>query len=218
MSGVGFCYAARDMRITSAPSQLGFGLLLRCALLLMAGALSACGSSAPSTIGVARSTRQSGINCAPFARELSGVALYGDANDWWSAASGRYRRGKSPEIGAVLVLPRQDRLPAGPVGVVSAGLAARQIHVIQANWEKDMVDQDQLVVDVSERNDWTAIRVWYPPVNQMGSHTYRAYGFIAPPQPVKHEELVRTTPAATRFAMDTTGRPPPRARRYAMAN
>ena len=192
--------------------------LLRIALLLAAGALSACGAGAPSTMGVTAATRQPGINCAPFARELSGVALYGEAADWWGAAAGRYRRGPTPQIGAVLVLPRQDRLPSGHVAVVSVVLAARQVKVIQANWEKDVVDQDQLVVDVSERNDWTAIRVWYPPVNQMGAHTYRAAGFIAPPLPVTHEELARATPAATRFAMDTTGRPPPRARRYAANN
>ncbi len=190
----------------------------RLAALLLAGALSACGSGPPSGIGVSSSTRQPGINCAPFARELSGVALYGDASDWWGAAAGRYRRGKTPEVGAVLVLPRQDRLPSGHVGVVSEVLAARQIHLIQANWERDMVDRDQLVVDVSARNDWTEIRIWYPPVNQMGRHTYRADGFIAPPQRTTHAELLRTAPAATRFAMDTAGRPPPRARRYALAH
>lgn len=181
--------------------------------------LAACGSSAPApSYGVSSSTRQPGINCAPFARELSGVALYGDAYGWWDAATPRYRRGATPEIGAVLVLTRQDRLPSGHVGVVSAVLAPRQIHLIQANWEPGMVDQDQLVVDVSERNDWSQIRVWYPPSNAMGAHTYRAYGFIAPPQKVTRAELVRATPAATRFAMDTKGRPAPRARLYAAAN
>ncbi len=189
--------------------------LLRLALLVMAGAVSACGTGAPSAAGVTAAVRQPGINCAPFARELSGVALYGEAADWWGAAAGRYGRGRAPQIGAVLVLPRQERLPSGHVAVVSLVLAARQIKVIQANWEEDVVDEDQLVVDVSEHNDWSAIRVWYPPVNQMGEHTYRASGFIAPPLPVTHAELARAVAAATRFAMDTTGRPPPRARRYA---
>jgi len=192
--------------------------LFRLALLVLAGAVSACGAGAPSTAGVTAAVRQPGINCAPFARELSGVALYGEAADWWGAAAGRYGRGRVPQVGAVLVLPRQDRLPSGHVAVVSLILAARQIKVIQANWEKDVVDQDQLVVDVSERNDWSAIRVWYPPVNQMGAHLYRATGFIAPPQPVTQAELARAVAAATRFAMDTTGRPPPRARRYAANN
>ena len=181
--------------------------------------LAACGSSTPTaSYGVGSSTRQAGINCAPFARELSGVALYGDAYGWWDAAPPRYRRGPTPEIGAVLVLRKQDRLPSGHVGVVSAVLGPRQIHLIQANWEPGMVEQDQLVVDVSERNDWSQIRVWYPPTNQMGSHIYRAYGFIAPPQKVTRAELVRATSAATRFAMDTKGRPAPRARLYAAAN
>ena len=114
--------------------------LLRLALLVMAGAVSACGTGAPSAAGVTAAVRQPGINCAPFARELSGVALYGEAADWWGAAAGRYGRGRAPQIGAVLVLPRQERLPSGHVAVVSLVLAARQIKVIQANWEKDVVD------------------------------------------------------------------------------
>ena len=213
MAGGVFCDIALAMRANPLRT------LLQLALLLMAAALSACGASSnTNTYGVGTSTRQPGINCAPFARELSGIALYGNAHDWWQAANGKYRRDTKPEIGAVIVLPQQTRLPAGHVGVVATLLAARQIRVIQANWEPNTVDQDQLVIDVSENNDWTQIRVWYPPANQMGAHTYQANGFIHPTQPTTHTELTRATPAATRFAMDTTGRPPPRARRYALAN
>jgi surface antigen len=156
--------------------------------------------------------RQSGLTCAPFARELSGIALYGEAATWWDNAAGTYRRAARPEVGGVLVFRRSSRLPSGHVSVVSRVINARQIEVIQANWVPEQLDQDQLVVDVSERNDWSEVRVWYPPINQIGSHTYSAYGFVLPPRPATYAELSQATRPALRFALDTKGRPPPRAR------
>ncbi|WP_447406321.1 CHAP domain-containing protein, partial [Clostridium perfringens] len=40
--------------------------------------------------------------CAPYAREVSGIALHGNANTWWGQAAGRYQRGHKPEVGSVL--------------------------------------------------------------------------------------------------------------------
>ena len=183
--------------------------------LLLAAALSACASSTPHTgPNLAASAHYPGLTCVPFARELSGIALYGDADTWWDGAEGHYARANRPEVGSVLVLQRSDRLPTGHVAVVSRVLTPRQVLVIQANWVPGELDQDQLVIDVSDRNDWTAVRIWYPPVNQMGIHVYPAYGFILPPQPATHEQLVRATPPAVRFALISDGRRPPRARLY----
>ncbi len=188
---------------------------LRPLLPLLVAALSACGSSSPQTgPNLAASSRHPGLTCAPFARELSGIALYGDADTWWDGAAGRYDRASRPTVGSVLVLRRSGRLPSGHVAVVSRVLTSRQIQVIEANWVPGELDQDQLVVDVSDRNDWTAVRVWYPPINQLGSYAYPAFGFILPPQPATHEELVRATQPAARFAIDSQGRQPPRARLY----
>jgi hypothetical protein len=181
---------------------------------LLAAALSACASGPRTGPNLAATSEHPGLTCAPFARELSGIALYGDADTWWDAAAGRYSRDDRPAVGGVLVLRRSGRLPTGHVAVVSRVLTPRQILVIQANWVPGELDEDQLVVDVSERNDWTEVRVWYPPINQMGSHAYEAYGFILPPQPATHEELVRATPPAVRFAISSEGRQPPRARFY----
>ena len=36
------------------------------------------------------------------------------------------------------------------------------------------------VIDVSEGNDWSQVRVWWDPASSMGASTYPAYGFIAP--------------------------------------
>ncbi|MCW3473372.1 CHAP domain-containing protein [Limobrevibacterium gyesilva] len=185
---------------------------LRLALLVVAGALSACASSPRTGPNLAATSRHPGLTCAPFARELSGIALYGDAATWWDGAAGRYGRASSPMVGGVLVFRRSSRLSSGHVSVVSRILTPRQITVISANWVRDELDEDQLVVDVSERNDWTQVRVWYPPSNQLGIFTYSTYGFVLPPRPATHEELVRATRPAAVYAIDNRGRPLPRAR------
>jgi surface antigen len=176
--------------------------------------LAACGAG-PQRYGnltMGPSSRHPGISCAPFARELSGIALYGDADAWWQDAAGRYTRSPRPILGSVLVFSRQDRLPSGHAAVVSRLLGDRQIQVTQANWVPGQLDEDQLVVDVSQRNDWTSVRVWYPPVAQLGAHSYTAYGFIHPGHPASRAELARATPGAARYALGTRGRPAPRAR------
>src|SRR5215472_7327839 len=178
----------------------------------LALALAGCGASPRTGPNLAATSPHPGLTCAPFARELSGLALYGDADAWWDEADGRYSRSSHPEPGAVLVLRRSGRLPTGHVSVVSRLLTPRQILVIQANWVPGELDEDQLVVDVSARNDWSELRVWYPPINQMGSHVYAAYGFIMPPRPASHEELVRATEPAATYALESRGRAPPRAR------
>ena len=182
--------------------------------LMLAGVLAGCGGSRSSQTVVSGppGLYQSGLTCAPFARELSGIALYGEAFSWWDAASGQYRRGDRPEVGGVLVFRRSSRLPLGHVAVVSRVINPRQIEVIQANWVHEQLDQDQLVVDVSARNDWSEVRVWYPPTGQIGTHTYAAYGFVLPPRPATYAELSQATRPALIFARDTRGRPPPRAR------
>ncbi len=183
---------------------------------VLAAGLAACGASSDtgSEYGVAmgRSSRAPGVACAPFARELSGIALYGDAADWWHQAGGRYQRADRPMLGSVLVFRRSGRLPSGHVSVVSRILDARRVQVTQANWVPGELDRDQLVVDVSGENDWSSVRVWYPPVRQLGIHSYATYGFILPRRPATHDELLRATAPAARYALDTRGRPPPRAR------
>ncbi len=175
-------------------------------------AVAGCASGQPGLRDAGNSTRHAGLECAPFARELSGIALYGDAASWWDGSEGRYARGQSPVLGGVLVFRRSGRLPSGHVSVVSRLLAPRQIEVIQANWVPGTLDEDQLVVDVSERNDWTAVRVWYPPVNQLGSHEYAAYGFVLPARPATRAELARATRPAVQLAISSRSRAPPRAR------
>lgn len=169
----------------------------RIALLSLMLSVTACASHPRTGPNLAAAHSYPGLSCAPFARALTGIALVGDAADWWDEASGRYARTSSPQVGGLLVFRRSGRLPSGHVSVVSRVLDARHIHVIQANWVPGELDEDQLIVDVSAENDWTAVRVWYPPTAQMGTFHYPTYGFIVPPVPLGHDALAsRAEPAA----------------------
>ena len=121
------------------------------------------------------------LQCVPYARELSGIALRGDAWTWWKKADGRYAKGKTPRPGAVLVLSKTRRLTLGHLAVVAEVMDSRNIVVHQANWlNGGRIHRYTPVRDVSEKNDWSAVRVWYTPGNQMGSRIYAVYGFIYP--------------------------------------
>ncbi|MDT7952271.1 MAG: CHAP domain-containing protein [Acetobacteraceae bacterium] len=122
----------------------------------------------------------SSLECAPYAREISGLQLYGDAASWWDQADGRYAKASQPVPGGVLVLRRSGRLPYGHVAVVRSQRSPREITVDQANWVHHRVTLGEPVVDVSDANDWSQIRVWWQPAGAMGATTYPAYGFIAP--------------------------------------
>lgn len=181
------------MRLSFWRNLLGAGCLL---------ALSACGSHVPDT-GAHAGDYVGGsvpLDCAPFARALSGLRLSGPAADWWPQADGRYVRGSTPSIGGVLVFRRSARLPDGHVAVVSQVLGRREILVTQANWVHHRVSEDQPVIDVSAANDWSVVRVWWPPVAQMGVSDYPAHGFIRPERPATHDQLIAATPRAIRVA------------------
>jgi hypothetical protein len=172
-------------------------MLLRVCPILLLLALDACGSSGSGGNYVGGTVA---VECAPFARALSGVRLSGDAADWWYEADGRYSRSQAPEVGSVLVLRRSGRLPSGHVAVVSQVVGEREILVTQANWVHHRVSEDQPVIDVSAANDWSLVRVWWPPVAQMGVTEYAAFGFIGSDQPSSHDQLIAATPRAIRLA------------------
>jgi CHAP domain len=163
-------------------------------VLLLAGC-AASGSGSNDYIG--GSVR---LDCAPFARVLSGVRIAGAAGDWWALADGRYARGDTPSVGSVLVLRRSRRLPNGHVAVVSAVLDRRRILVTHANWVHHRVSKDQPVVDVSAANDWSVVRVWWPPSAEIGVTDYPAYGFIHSGRLMTHDQLLAAAPFAIRLA------------------
>jgi surface antigen len=120
------------------------------------------------------------LTCVPYAREISGIQLQGDAWQWWGEAAGRYQRAQAPQIGAVLVFKPHGSMTAGHLAVVTSQDTARQIEVTQSNWLPYRIEHNQPVIDVSPANDWTAVRVWYAPVHEMGATVYPTYGFILP--------------------------------------
>lgn len=99
------------------------------------------------------------IWCVPFARTVSGVQIKGNANTWWKKAAGVYERGHAPKVGAVMAFAASKAMPMGHVAVVSKVLSEREILIDQANWERNRITQDTLVVDVSEKGDWSLVRV-----------------------------------------------------------
>lgn len=119
------------------------------------------------------------LQCVPYARSASNISIRGDAWTWWQSAAGRYSRNNLPAAGSVLVLKRTKNLRRGHVAVVTRVLGRREILVDHANWlNKGQIHKNALVRDVSSRNDWSAVRVWYTPGNVLGKSTYAAYGFI----------------------------------------
>ena len=124
--------------------------------------------------------------CVPFARQASGIQIYGDAWTWWDQADGRYKRGDTPRIGAVIAFAKQPSLPLGHVAVVSRIVEARVLMLTHANWsrqngERGHTEQDVTLFDVSPDNDWSEVRVWYRDNDGLGSTTYRVNGFIYSP-------------------------------------
>jgi len=150
--------------------------MTRTAALLALVSLSACGSSN----GGPAPGASTALECVPYARQVSGIELYGDAADWWDQAVGRYPRGTDPVQGGVLVFRRTGRLAHGHVSVVSGVASSREIKVTQANWVHRRIGHDETVVDVSEAGDWSAVRVWWAPSHALGTTVYPTHGFISP--------------------------------------
>lgn len=123
------------------------------------------------------------LECVPYARQVAGVSIRGNAWTWWRSAERHYGRDRRPALGSILVFKRTSRLPYGHVAVVSRVLNGREILAEHANWlNRGRIHSNTLVRDVSSGNDWSAVRVWYTPGNTLGKRTYAAYGFIHPHQ------------------------------------
>lgn len=122
------------------------------------------------------------ISCVPYARLVSGIELRGDAWKWWDAASGVYERGSQPKVGSIIVMKKVKTMPRGHVAFVTAILNTREIQVDHANWRKGEIHKGALIRDVSPRNDWSLVQVWYPPIGDYGTGKYPIAGFIYQPE------------------------------------
>ena len=130
-------------------------------------------------------TVQQHWECVPIARSLSGIQIYGDARTWWGQAEGRYRRGNMPKKGAVLSFKPYGSMELGHVAAVSKIIDKRTILVTHSNWSpingrRGQIERNVQVVDVSDRNDWSRVRVWFAPLQDLGTTHWPVHGFIYP--------------------------------------
>ncbi len=123
-----------------------------------------------------------GMSCVPYARAATGMTVAGNAWQWWENAAGQYARGYVPEPGSILAFRSNGRMPMGHVAVVNHVVNARQVVIDHANWPtsgggRGGVARNVTVVDVSDRNDWSAVRVELGRSGDYGS-VYPTHGFI----------------------------------------
>lgn len=125
------------------------------------------------------------LQCVPYARQVSGIQIYGDAHSWWQQADGRYAKGQRPVPGAVMAFKPHRAMQLGHVAAVSKVLDSRRVLLDHANWSpingrKGQIERDVLAEDVSAANDWSEVRVWYTPTGGLGTTRYPVHGFIYP--------------------------------------
>ncbi len=117
--------------------------------------------------------------CAPYAREISGIDIHGNANTWWGQAAGKYERGHAPRAGAVLAFQSTRRMRVGHVAMVSRVVSDREVLLTHANWSRPgAIERDVRAVDVSAAGDWSEVKVWYGPNGGLGTSRYPTNGFI----------------------------------------
>lgn len=125
------------------------------------------------------------LQCVPFARQLSGIQIYGDAHTWWKQAKRKYQRGDAPIEGAVMSLKSHGKMQLGHVAYVSKIIDNRNILLSHSNWSvingrRGQIERNVAAVDVSEDNDWSRVKIWYAPIGGLGTTAYPVNGFIYP--------------------------------------
>ncbi|WP_120716306.1 CHAP domain-containing protein [Tsuneonella amylolytica] len=123
------------------------------------------------------------LQCVPYARERSGVQIYGDAHTWWDQAAGRYARGNRPKAGAVMAFRSSGSMVLGHVAAVSRVVDSRTVLLDHANWSpingrRGQIERGVRAIDVSPANDWSQVRVWYAPIGDLGTTVWPVAGFI----------------------------------------
>jgi hypothetical protein len=131
----------------------------------------------------------SSLQCVPYAREKSGILIYGDAYTWWNQAEGRYARDYTPAEGSVMVLYNYAGPRHGHVAVVTHIVSAREIRVNHANWlNNGAIYENNPVYDISPDNDWSEVKIFNIPADAWGSKIYPVQGFILPSRPSPHDQ------------------------------
>lgn len=124
-----------------------------------------------------------GLSCVPYARLVTGMNVSGNGGQWWYNAAGQYDRGNRPQPGSVLAFRSSGGMSRGHVAVVSRVVAPRHVQIDHSNWggpgiRRGMVMHNVNVIDVSDANDWTAVRVQVGYDAGAFGRTYPTFGFI----------------------------------------
>jgi hypothetical protein len=112
--------------------------------------------------------------CVPFAREMSGIQIYG-----------KYDRGRQPRVGAVLAFKPHGSMQLGHVAMVSKIVDDRTVKLTHANWSlingrRGQIERNVTAIDVSEAGDWSRVKVWFAPLQDLGKTSWPTHGFIYP--------------------------------------
>ncbi len=148
--------------------------------------------------------------CVPIARSLSGIQIRGDAHTWWGQAAGRYDRGESPRRGAVMAFKPQGSMRLGHVAAISRIIDSRTVLLTHSNWSRingrrGQIERNVRAIDVSENNDWSRVKVWYAPLQDLGTTVYAIHGFIypdgAPPMTLPVNSVVAKQPVLAQSSL-----------------
>ena len=136
------------------------------------------------------------LQCVPYARQVSGIRIFGDAHTWWDQAAGKYARGTRPKIGAVMSFRPYGNMRLGHVAAVSRVLDSRTVLLRHANWSpidgrRGQIEDRVRAIDVSNANDWSEVRVWFAPIQRLGTTHWPINGFIYPDKGVDRLEAPR---------------------------
>lgn len=132
--------------------------------------------------------------CVAYVHAHSAFRIQANAHLWWTRAAGIHARGKAPEAGSVLSFRSVRGMPLGHVALVSRVVDEREIEIDHNNWLGVGPVRGASVIDVSPKNDWTAVRV----ANRAGARVYgRVYatdGFIHARAPGSEPPMVAMRP------------------------
>lgn len=178
----------------------------------LAGSILALACTAPAIANTAidfgggSAQQQAYLQCVPYARQVSGVQIYGDAHTWWGQAEGRYERGFRPRAGAVMAFKPYGNMRLGHVATVSRVIDSRTVLIRHANWSpidgrRGQIEDNVRAVDVSPENDWSQVRVWFAPIEALGATAWPVEGFIYNEKP----RAAKTTARANTRGSDPIG-------------
>jgi len=100
------------------------------------------------------------LQCVPYARQLSGIQIFGDARTWWDQSHGRYSRGSTPREGAVMVFKPHRNMRLGHVAYVSEVVDSRTVRLSHANWSRINGRRGQIERNVPAMPPSHPLRPW----------------------------------------------------------